>query len=103
MDSEITQSAETCVLELDGKWTIERASELKNLLLEALKGHDRVLLALDGLEEIDLSCLQLLCSAHRSFLKLDKRLEAREGKPEIFDRVVRDAGFTGALAFLHPI
>ncbi len=101
MDFETMRRVETCVLKLSGKWTVERAHELRSLLLNALKGHEQVLLELEGLMEVDISCLQLLCSAHRSSVKLGKRLALHGNRPETFGQVVRDAGFARALGFLR--
>jgi ABC-type transporter Mla MlaB component len=97
MDVEMVQSAETGVLRLKGSWTIERAHELKQALVEALKGDDPFVIDLKGLAEADLSCLQLLCSAHRTSLRLGKQLELNQEKSGAFKRVVRDAGFVRTL------
>ena len=93
MDAEMVQSGDTCVLRLKGKWTLERAHKLKNLLIGALKGGDRVLVELEGGMEADLSCLQLLHSAHRSSSKLGKRLSIHGDEAESFEQMVRNAGF----------
>jgi anti-anti-sigma factor len=93
MGIEVVQSAETAVLRLKGSWTIERANELKHALMDALKGGDQIIIELEELMEVDLSSLQLLCSAHRTSLKLGKRMALHERQSEPFSRVVREAGF----------
>ena len=70
MDLEMVELAEAYVLKLDGSWTIERAQELKHALVEALKDSDHITIETEGLREVDLSALQLLCSAHRTSLRL---------------------------------
>lgn len=97
MDVEMAQSAETGVLRLKGSWTIERAHELKQALLDALMADESVVIGLEGLAEADLSCLQLFCSAHRTSLKLGKHLALNQEKSGAFKRVVRDAGFARTL------
>jgi hypothetical protein len=87
------ESEKTHVLKLEGCWTIERANELKDILLEAFWSGDHVVLDVAELEDADLSCLQLFCSAHRTFLRLGKRLAFDEKKSENFKRVVCGAGF----------
>ena len=82
------------ILMLEGAFTIERANELKQLLVNALKDKNRVALNLEGITEVDLSCLQLLCSAHRTSMELKKRLTVEGRQPEVFQRAVKDAGFT---------
>ncbi len=93
MDVEIMRSAETSVLKLKGSWTIERTDELKHALLEALNGSEGIVIELEGLTDLDLSSIQLLCSAHRTSLRLGKRLALHEQKSEALKRIVRDAGF----------
>jgi anti-anti-sigma regulatory factor len=97
MDVEMMRSAETGVLRLKGSWTIERAHELKQALVEALKGDEPVIVDLEGLAEADLSCLQLLCAAHRTSLRLGKHSALNQEQSGAFKRVVRDAGFARTL------
>jgi anti-anti-sigma regulatory factor len=97
MDGEMVQSGETCVLKLKGRWTIERVRELKDLLLEALRGGAQIIVEMEEPMEVDLSFLQVLCSAHRSALKLGKRLVLHCKKSQSFGQVVRDAGFAHTL------
>ncbi len=53
-------------LTLGGRLTVERAAEIKALLLSALEDSPSLRLHLEGVEEIDLSFLQLLMAARRS-------------------------------------
>ncbi len=94
MDAGAIKSSETSILRLEGRWTIERAAELKHLLAEALRVGDSVIVELDGLSACDLSCLQLLCSAHRTSLGLHKQLLLQGNKPDVIKRAVQDAGFS---------
>lgn len=93
MHVEVTQSAEADVLKLAGNWNIERALEFKQTLMERLNSGDHITLDLEELTEMDLSCLQLLCAAHRACLKLGKQMDLHEKKSEALERVVRSAGF----------
>jgi len=93
MHVDMVHSAEACVLRLKGSLTIERAHELKQTLLEALRSNERIVLELEGVTEIDLSCLQLLCSAHRTSLRLDRQLTLHGERSEALRMAVRDAGF----------
>ncbi|MGA2732507.1 MAG: STAS domain-containing protein [Syntrophobacteraceae bacterium] len=93
MDVETIRSAETIVLKLKGSWTVERANELKGALLEALNSGERIVIESEGLAELDLSSMQLFCSAHRKSLRLGKHLAFDEKKSQAFKRLVCDAGF----------
>lgn len=79
---------------LKGALTIEHAGELRQMLIDAFKKTDSVKLNLEDVTEVDLSCLQLLCSAHRTSLDLNKQLLLDGGQPESFQQAIRDAGFT---------
>jgi anti-anti-sigma regulatory factor len=92
MDVEMTRSAETNVLKLNGSWTIERANELKRALLEILNSGESIVIDIRELTDLDLSSVQLFCSAHRTSLRLGKHLAFHEQKSEAFKRMVRDAG-----------
>ncbi len=97
MDVEIMRSAETNVLKLKGSWTIERANELKRVLLEMLNSCEHMSIDLEGLTDLDLSTIQLFCSAHRTSLRDCKQLALHERKSESLKQMVRDAGFVRAL------
>lgn len=84
-------------LELDGVWTVEHAERLKAILLESLESSESIVIGSENLEEIDLSCLQLLCAAHRRSLELGKPLQLHKNRSMSFKRVVATAGFARTL------
>ena len=61
-------------LAFEGECTLDRAGELKSMLLEALNAEGDLLLDLDNAAAADLSFLQLLCATHRAALKSGKQL-----------------------------
>jgi hypothetical protein len=97
MGYEIQESGSDRILCLNGKWTIENARRLKTILMELMSGSERVVLSLEKATEVDLSCLQLICSAHRTSLSTNKALSLDPQHPEAFKRLVRDAGYPRAL------
>ncbi len=80
-------------LKLDGNLTLAQAEELRMLLIKAVINVDQVTLEFGNVHEVDLSCLQLLCSAHRSAVRMNKRVAFAGRRPEAFNKVVRDAGY----------
>ena len=83
----------TMILALDGDCTLERAAELKTVLIQTLDGTDDVVIDLEKVAAVDLSFLQLICSAHRTALNCAKHLSLR-GKPSrTFVQAMMDAGF----------
>ncbi|MHC1744220.1 MAG: lipid asymmetry maintenance protein MlaB [Syntrophobacteraceae bacterium] len=97
MTGESQPAVRTAVLRLDGRCTIERADELKSMLLESLSRDDAIVIDLENLTEVDLSCLQLLCAAHRRSLRQNKQMQLGADRPVVFDRAVRTAGFARTL------
>jgi anti-anti-sigma regulatory factor len=65
---------------------------VKSALVESLKGAERIEVDLASVEEVDLSCLQLFCSAHRTSGGLGKSFSIG-GVSGAFDRAARDAGY----------
>jgi len=85
------------ILKLDGKLTIERTQELKNILLDALNEKDDVIIDLKSAMEVDASFLQLLCAAHKSALRMHKRLILDSGKSSALKTAVHQAGYIRTL------
>jgi anti-anti-sigma regulatory factor len=80
-------------LRLTGDLTISRADEMKSALLESLKGAERIEIDLSSVEDADLSCLQLLCSAHRTSKHLGKFFRLCDNAADAFKQAVRSAGY----------
>ena len=92
------ESGESGSLTLSGEVTIQHAEILKEALLEAISVSKRLEFNLEKIERTDLSCLQLLCSAHRSFLHAGKEVKAVGKIPPSFRDAVLEAGFVGCVA-----
>ncbi len=67
-DIELLDSPDGLVLVARGDLTIGDARLFKERLMEAFDGSGPLNLELDKVDEVDLSCIQLLCSANRSYL-----------------------------------
>ncbi len=89
----LKRSGEEAILTLSGDVTLENADEMRSALIKALIDNGSVSLAFDSLTRVDLSCLQLLCSAHRSAARMNKRLAFSGTWPELFKQCVEDAGY----------
>lgn len=93
MDFKTEYSGDSAILTLDGDLTIERAAEIKKALVIALDNTDRLFVDLEKVSEADLSCLQLLCSAHRMSVSMNKRLMLSGKRSEAFRNLCKAAGF----------
>lgn len=65
MDIRVDKKAGICHIEIAGEMTIYHASKIKNKLIPALEGCEKVEISLAGVSEIDTSGLQLLALAKR--------------------------------------
>jgi len=83
----------TKILDINGEMTIQNAEEIKNVLQEALACNDWLQLNLEGVTEVDLTGLQLICAAHMSSIKFGKRFTVNFSVNEPIKTIVQDAGF----------
>jgi ABC-type transporter Mla MlaB component len=81
------------ILMLDGDLTLSQAEELRMFLIKAIINVDELVLELGDVNDVDLTCLQLLCSVHRSAVRMNKRVAFAGQLPVTFSKVVRDAGY----------
>ena len=80
-------------LTIRGAMTIQHGAKIKKALKKAVSAGKVLLLDLQGVTEIDLIGMQVICSTHQTMLAQGKRLSvAREGNQAI-DLVVRNGGF----------
>ena len=81
------------ILTLKGELTIETAAELKTALQDAVNRCNAIEVAFKDVTAADLTCLQLLCSAHKSANKLKKSLTLHPEIPGNFRKTVFSLGF----------
>jgi ABC-type transporter Mla MlaB component len=81
------------ILYLKGPATIEYGTELKQALLDALDRVRELLIDVREVTEVDETCLQLLCAAHRSALGRHKSISLATEGTQVF------AELTGAVGF----
>ncbi|MBA4391905.1 MAG: hypothetical protein C0399_13355 [Syntrophus sp. (in: bacteria)] len=91
--SRIEDSQYGRILTLDGELCIQDADEFRALLLQSIDAVDALTMNVASVTDIDLSCLQLLCAAHRTAIKVSKRLELDKEWPESFARVIGESGY----------
>jgi anti-anti-sigma regulatory factor len=89
-----TRTGNKGVVTLDGDVTLPQAEELRRVLIKALVDADEVALDMEKVQNVDLSCLQLLCSAHRSASRFTKKLFFSGSPPKALKDAVEAAGFS---------
>jgi ABC-type transporter Mla MlaB component len=89
---------EEAVLIMKGNLTVERAVELKGMLLDALKCSASVIIHFKENSKIDVSFLQLVCAAYRSALSSGKHLKLLQPIPDTLLQEIRSGGYAH-----HPV
>jgi len=81
-------------LVLEGDLTLGGIRQLHEELMSSLKKVKHLDVTIDGARETDLSFLQLLCSAHRTAVKMGKSLSLAEDLPESFLQTMKNNGYS---------
>jgi len=81
----------TRTLTIMGSLTIQDASHLRDLLLEAFSDAKDLFIDLSYTELIDLACQQILCSAHKTFYKSGKAISILNTVPAGITKSLADA------------
>lgn len=81
-------------LSVEGALTVSRIAEVREELLAAFKSSAKVVLDLTAVTEVDLSALQLCCSAHKTAVKKGKVFELTDSSVGV---VRNTAGMNGYL------
>ena len=77
---------------LGGELSIKNARELRDLLMKALEQKEGIVLEFSECKVIDLSFIQLLCSAHRSASRAKRSLKLGDTVPELLLKTIGEAG-----------
>lgn len=93
-DFDVSESGDGGELILGGALTIENASAIRKQLIKTLIRTDEMVVSVDADALVDISFLQLLCSAHRTASNLGKALTLRPLPSDNFLVAVENAGFT---------
>jgi ABC-type transporter Mla MlaB component len=80
-------------LVLKGDLILDRAAALKAEMQASLESAEQLQINLTETSAVDLSFLQLLCSAHRSAVQSNKSLRLTGQIPEDFYRKLQESGF----------
>jgi anti-anti-sigma regulatory factor len=93
MNIRIDQSGKKCVIIFDGDVTQQQVHELRASFIKMLIDVDEVALNLQSVSRADLPLIQLLCSAHRSAARLNKRFTVAGARPDVLEKTAGSAGY----------
>jgi anti-anti-sigma regulatory factor len=82
-----------CVVFAEGDLTTYAAAELKETLLRAKDGSERIDLDFTGVGTIDLSCIQIIHSMFKTSHAAGKIIAFRNEVPALIERAFGDAGY----------
>jgi anti-anti-sigma regulatory factor len=94
MSAIFKRSGNKGVITLEGELTLPHAEELKGVFIKALQDADEVSIDFKNVRDVDLSCLQLFCAAHRSAVRLKKHVTFSKKPPTALLEAAETAGFT---------
>ena len=100
MNCSLEQSEETATFFISGSMTIEDAANLKTTIAGVLADSALIEIDLSATGTTDLSCLQVLCAAHRAAVVAGKTLSLRNA-PDSLRTCLEDAGFPRQTGCLH--
>jgi len=83
-------------IKIKGELTVQHACQLREAILKAMGKRRALLVHLEGLTEVDLSGLQVLCSAHRTAAAQERSIAITGKWPEALRRASEESGYTGA-------
>lgn len=90
---EQTNESKVKQIKLKGNYCLNRAPELKNQLWEAIQNKEQVEVDLSQINKVDLSFLQILCSAHQNVSAQNKKMISDVGQCQAVVDLAKRAGF----------
>ena len=94
MNCELTRTGEGVRVKFGGEFTIFNAQEACDALREAFREPVPVELSLEGVDKVDVCCLQLLCSAHRTAVREGRNIAIVDALPACLSEVFETAGWS---------
>ena len=77
---------------LTGELTLHRAAEIKTGIVKAIQAKGEAVFRFDEVGEIDLSLVQILCSAHRTAYEAGKTIRFEGEWPQNFVSLLAETG-----------
>jgi anti-anti-sigma regulatory factor len=92
-ETSIKKSGEEGILTIKGDLTINYVKEMKNELLNVFSRFKHVKIIFNNIDRVDFSCIQLLCSAHKSAHQNNKTIVLAADLPNILCKIISNMGF----------
>lgn len=92
-DIRYTKKKGRAVLTLSGALTVKHAKALRAALLESVRKSPTLELDVENINDLDVSFVQLVCSAHRMAADLNTQITITGLEQERFSRILGNFGF----------
>jgi anti-anti-sigma regulatory factor len=92
-ETSIKKSGKEGILTIKGSLTINYVKEMKNELLNVFSRFKHVKIIFKDIDHVDFSCIQLLCSAHKSAHQNNKTIMLAADLPDILCKIISSMGF----------
>jgi anti-anti-sigma regulatory factor len=93
-DFKIEHSDKKKILTINGSVTIKNVGALKKVLIDMIDQTDNLIINIAEISDVDITFLQLLCSAHKTLLRNNKSLTISESCPESFRKTINKSGYS---------
>jgi len=93
IDFKFEQSGKVGMLTINDDLTVQKEDELREALMMSMAFADHVVINIEKVTEVDMTCLQFLCSAYLTSLRSNKVLSMVSPVPDVYKRAIQYAGY----------
>ncbi len=93
LDLKTERNSDEVKLTINGNLTVENADAFLKSLIEVMEDSTFIVLSFEDITGADMSCLQLLCSAHRTAVARNKKFSLKGQLPEVLKVVAESAEY----------
>ena len=90
----VKESGSERIINFEGDLTIENAGKVHETLAKPFGKDEHRIISVEKVGAVDLSCLQLFCSAHRAAVAEGARLSIEANRSGEFRSKTKEAGFS---------
>jgi hypothetical protein len=94
LEIRVDMLGDTRMVNLEGDLTIEHAAELLGVFTAPRGNVKHLVLSVKKATAVDISCLQIFCSAHRTYSRERIMVSIDGRKSDEFRKMIADAGFS---------
>ena len=89
----VENTGDVRLIYLSGELVIQHAAELKSTLMDLFADAQHIRVDVSSVTGADISCLQVLCAAHKMAMQFDKSFQFSNAWSKAFMQTARDACF----------